>query len=403
MKIKTNEVPIEEKLKEYLNPEYGKRVFFAGGIGKGKTHEITNYIYHMTRGLNWHVITNIQFKSSVQRNMPPKVHFSRYMTNFWKTYADIREEIGNVPVIFIPDEFHTTVNRLESHKYYNVVTGLVNYISQIRKHNQAFMPATQFLIQIPGDIRMYASYFIVKNEKVAKQLRLNSRNLNERYFSQVLELDDGEVKILDQYDNVKYLRAKKFRKRHISKPIDKLVKEDIIKDVLVSTSSPYNDPSRGDFQFKSDKTSIFQFDQIDGDEVRWFTYLLRDLGETERKGIEDWEAIRDFFDRYEPSDEEFKYSLSDFSRAELAKFIYESSDMTLQESGSMFEIKKQTVHQTDIDQEKFYWLSKNLLKKDIEEAADLSTQNQNFVSKSAPPPYTDTNKKEKQKKTFQSI
>lgn len=402
MRVETNETPIEEKIREYLNPEYGKRTFFAGGIGKGKTHEITNYIYHMTKDLGWHVCTNIQFKSSVKRDMPEKTHFVRYMTDFWKTFANIREQVGDVPVIFIPDEFHTTVNRLESHKYYNVVTALVNYLSQIRKHNQAFMPATQFLIQIPGDIRMYASNFIIKNETIAKQLTLNSKNLSERYFSQAIELDDGEVKVLDRHGNTKHVRAKKFRKRHISHPLEDLIKNGIVKDILGSTSSPLNDPRRGKYQFKSDKVSILQFDQIDGDEVRWFTYLLRDLGETERKGIESWEAIRDFFDKYEADDKEFKYNMKNFSKSELAAFIYEMSSMTLQESADMFDISRQAVHQTEIDEEKHYWLSKNFLKGDVEESIDRTKSSQNIVNQSTPHPHVD-NKKEKEKRNLSKV
>lgn len=407
MKVKTRERPIEDLLKEYLNPEFGKVVFFAGGKGRGKSHELVNYLYHMSEDIGWHISCNIQFESKSKREMPEGTNFNKKFSNFWKTYADIREQYGNVPVIPVFDEFHTTVNRLESHKYWNIVTALMAWLSQIRKFNMSALFCTQYLTQIPKDPRKYADHFIVKNERVAKQLRLNSKMMGDkdqhvRYFSQVVDLEDVEVKILDQWNNTKWISAEKFRKRHLSKPLDKLVRHNIIADFLASTSCEWNDPERGDFQYKSAGVSTLEFDEIKGDECQWFSYLLRDLGEADIKGKTFYEAIREFFDRYEPKDAEFKYSIKDFSRAELAKFIYESSDMTLKECGNMFGIKKQTVHQTEIGQERYYWLSKNFLKKDIEESADSALESQNIVSKSAPPPYTN-NKKEKQKKSSSLI
>lgn len=407
MKVETKQRSIADKLEKYLNPKYGKVVFFAGGKGRGKTHELTNYLHHMTSDIGWNICCNIQFDSKTNRNTPPKTNFVKKFSQFWKTYADIREQYGPVPVIPVFDEFHTTVNRLESHKYYNVVTALMSWLSQIRKFNQSALFCTQYLIQIPKDPRMYADHFIVKNKRIAKNMRLNQRKLGDddehvRYFSQVVDLEDGEAKILDTYDNVKYIKAHKFRKRHLSKDLELIIENKIVSDFLASTSCSWNDPSRGKYQYKSEGVSTLEFDEIQGDGCQWFSYLLRDLGEADMKGKTLYEAIRDFFDRYESDDSEFKYSLKDFSRAELAKFIYESSDMTLKECGNMFGIKKQTVHQTEIGQERYYWLSKNFLKKDIEESADSALESQNIVSKSAPPPYTN-NKKEKQKKSSSLI
>ncbi len=333
-KIETRQEPIESKLGKYLTPKYGKGVFFAGGKGRGKTHEVVNYIWHLVHDLGWHVFTNIQFRytgpGEPPAEMPENVHFIKYMSGLWKEFADLREEHGDVPVVVIIDEFHTTVNRLESHKYYNIVTGLMNWLSQIRKFTQSALFCSQYLIQIPKDPRMYADHFIVKNQKVAKQLTIDGQSLGVRYFSQVLTLEDGEVKILDQHDNIKWKSAKKFRKRHISKDLADLIKHNIVDDILASASCPWNDPDRGDWQYLSDKVSSFKFDPINNDECAWFDSLIEELGETERKGITIYEGIRQFFEDYE-EDEDEGMQLTEFEKlsdSRKALVIYEVSQLS---------------------------------------------------------------------------
>ena len=392
MKVKTIENPIKDKLSHYLNPKFGKGIFMAGGKGRGKTHEVVNYIYHLSQDLGWHVCCNIQFESDSDQEMPPRVHFVKRWTNFWKTYADIVEEHGHIPVVLVADEFHTSVNRLESHKYWNIVTALISYLSQIRKFNQAALFATQFLIQIPKDPRKYADHFIVKNKKVAKQMRLNSRKMGEddlhhtRYFSQVVDLEDGEVKILDRHGNEGYKKADKFRKRHISEDLEDLIKHDIVSEFLASLSCPWNDPDRGKWQFKSGGVSTLEFDQINNDEVIWFSKLMSDLGEAVRRGKPTHKAIRDFFENYEGTSED-KYSLEDFTRSELAKFIYETWNLTLEETGSGFDISGEAVRKTELTDDKRYWLQKNFLQEDIESAVDTVQESQNQYNQptTAPP------------------
>ncbi|MFP4143399.1 MAG: zonular occludens toxin domain-containing protein [Thermoplasmata archaeon] len=395
MKVKTNKTPIEDLLRKYLNPQFGKGVFMAGGKGRGKTHEVVNYIYHLSQDLGWHVCCNIQFASDSDRDMPPKVHFVKRWTDFWKTFADIREnreKYGPVPVVLVIDEFHTTVNRLESHKYWNIVTAMISYLSQIRKFTQSALFATQYLIQIPKDPRKYADHFVVKNKKVAKQMRLNSRKMGEddvhtRYFSQVLDLEDGEVKVLDRHGNVDYKKAEKFRKRHISEDVEDLIKHDIVSNFLASLSCPWNDPHRGKWQFKSDGVSTLEFDEINRDEVLWFSKLMSDLGEAKRKGKKTHKAIRDFFENYEGTSDD-KYSLEDFSKSELAQFIYSIfPGLTLRETGEGFNISGEAVRKTEVTEEKEYWLRKNFLQEDIEEAVDMvqGSQNQYNQPTTAPP------------------
>jgi len=361
LKVKTNKKPIDKKLKKYLDPEHGKCVFFCGGRGNGKTHEIVNYIWHLTQDLGWYVCTNIQFVKTKNtptcpecgRNMiktptkticlncfheedegenPPKIHFITKMSDFFKETAEIRKDDIHTPIVLIIDEFHTTVNRLESQKYHNVVPYLLFYMSQMRKFNNSAIFCTQFLKQIPGDLCEYANQFIIKNEKLSNNLTINNESRETKYTSFVIKSQGREVKAFDQYGNTKYVDNKNFKERHINHDnISKVIKQGVVSEVLLSLSCEYNNESRGEWMYRSKGVSVLQFDEINDDDCEWFVKLMIELG---RAGdYETRKTILDFFEEYEKDEEQFSSTpFEELSDSRKAVVLHEVSQLTDRES-----------------------------------------------------------------------
>lgn len=376
MKVNTIKKPIEKKLGQYLTPKYGQCVYFAGGKGKGKTHEIINYIWHLTQDLKWQVITNIQFEktedlpdcpecgkelnvySSKRRcvscgyrdekgQTPEKVSFVTTMTDFWKEFARIRKKEPYVPVVLVIDEFHETVNKLESHKYWNIVTGLISWQSQMRKFTQSALFCSQWLTQLPKDPRNYADYFIVKNPVVAKQVRLDGKFRGPRYTSFILKVVGQEVKIINKHDKIDWKEAKKFRLRHLNKDLEDLIRNDILSDVFVSLSCPWNDEERGRWQYKHKGVSVLEYDEINRDKGYWFKKLIRDLGEAGNDEVGD--VILDFFEDYERKyeEEEEEYNLDLTDNGVRAWFDWKLSNKTQQKAASEHDTTGRTIRRTE--------------------------------------------------------
>ncbi|MFW6141968.1 MAG: hypothetical protein ACOC53_05350 [Candidatus Saliniplasma sp.] len=411
--------------------QHGNIVFSVGPRGLGKTHDDVCYNYDLTQRWNInHVFTNEMFKGELEKT---PLNTGRSFRDLWTTIADIRMDDPFAKIKVGIDEFQETVHRFRSTSAASVI--IDKWVRQLRKQSITCNFMTQNTYSsIPINILYQGDYIIVKNNDLLDEFNstLSFRQLaelNDLYkdpdrFPEEWEywLNPKQLEALedDPRFGVRFWRPPQDPKNKkegnkwdyfgrgkalsfvvdisidLFKQIDPDTEETYYKDlkqfkeykitlsdvqgVRQCTTCPWTEVNQPGPTFNTNAYASFNIFPLEGKSpVKWVPEFMRQIGGVDQEDLP--QVVLDFFEK--GGEEDSRYSLEDFSKSQLARFLGElPNSESMSHWARFYGITPQAAHQSDLNDEQRYWLAKHYLKLSCEEALDKLGLSQSDLNQS---------------------
>lgn len=387
MKIQTEKIPTQLRDKSPIKPyweevfdlSHGNFVLAHGDKGIGKTFNLV-FLMWVARQMGWYVFSNIKFQRRVdtdkspyepgawEEDYPEGVLYCNNLADFLYQWALIKLEDPTAKFLVVIDELENFIMNIRATSKETEVARVI--LNQNRKLDMIVIGMAHKMNRIPGAVREWAKYLLVKTERLAKQH--NQRNqyndaAQKKCF--LVPVEDGEVYITNQGKYVD-ISTSAFSLSQIT--LDDCCDYDFSE--RVPWTKDIEDTEVGDTVFVSKSPSSFGIGRIQGYTGKeWWPYFNEEIFPhipTELPAV-----LKDFYEnigRYLGDDEEDEYELGDFSSSQLAKFLGDSPQNNEHTAywSEHFGISRQSAYQANLEEEEIYWLYRNYLKLNIGEAED---------------------------------
>lgn len=387
MKIQTQKIPnnlrerspIEPYWEEVFDLSHGNFILAHGDKGIGKTFNLV-FLMWIARQLGWHVFSNIKFQRRVdgdaspyepdawEEDYPPGVYYCDNLADLLYQWSLIKIENPRAKFLVVIDEIENFIMNIRATSKEAEVARII--LNQNRKLDMIVIGMAHKVNRIPGSVREWVKYLLLKTERLARQHNQRNNYMDDAQKKVFLvPVEDGKVYI-SQRDEYIDISTSRFNLSWIT--LDDCCDYDFSE--MIPWTKDLEDTEEDDIIYVSKSPSSFGIGRIQkyGGKQWWpyfneeiFTHIPTKLPTVMK---EFYENINAFLG----DESNQRFSLGDFSRSQLAKFLGDSpqNDETTAYWAEHFGINRQSAYMTNLEDDQIYWLYRNYLKLGTEDADD---------------------------------